>query len=232
MRGRRRRTHGFHGWRPAGTAKATAYATFDRHMNGDMKPYVFKTNGFRQILGATADRSQRRAGLRARNQGRHGGCQPAVPRHRIRSCGSAWMAGSDGRNIRGADFPSVAVRDLVVHPRTSDLILATHGRGIWIIDDISRLARSHARRSCPKRRGSCQFPRRRSGWRPRRLAGGRCHIHRAAPADGRFHSLLPAHAPHLRRPEDRDLRRRRQIWWTRSRAANTAASIAPRGPCI
>jgi hypothetical protein len=29
------------------------------------------------------------------------------------------------------------VRDLVVHPRTSDLVLATHGRGIWIIDDIS-----------------------------------------------------------------------------------------------
>jgi hypothetical protein len=27
----------------------------------------------------------------------------------------------------------------VVHPRTSDLVLATHGRGIWIIDDISPL---------------------------------------------------------------------------------------------
>jgi hypothetical protein len=38
---------------------------------------------------------------------------------------------------RGSDFPAVAVRDLVVHPRTSDLVLATHGRGIWIIDDIS-----------------------------------------------------------------------------------------------
>jgi len=31
------------------------------------------------------------------------------------------------------------VRDLVVHPRESDLVLATHGRGIWIIDDISPL---------------------------------------------------------------------------------------------
>ncbi len=40
---------------------------------------------------------------------------------------------------KGAHFPAVAVRDLVVHPRTSDLILATHGRGIWIVDNISPL---------------------------------------------------------------------------------------------
>ncbi len=33
----------------------------------------------------------------------------------------------------------MAVRDIVVHPRESDLVLATHGRGIWIIDDISPL---------------------------------------------------------------------------------------------
>ncbi|MEO6759670.1 MAG: hypothetical protein ABIO24_09480, partial [Saprospiraceae bacterium] len=31
----------------------------------------------------------------------------------------------------------VAVRDIMIHPVTNDLILATHGRGIFIIDDIS-----------------------------------------------------------------------------------------------
>ena len=31
------------------------------------------------------------------------------------------------------------MRDIVVHPRESDLVLATHGRGIWIVDDISPL---------------------------------------------------------------------------------------------
>ncbi|HWC18903.1 MAG TPA: T9SS type A sorting domain-containing protein, partial [Terriglobales bacterium] len=40
---------------------------------------------------------------------------------------------------KGSNFPAVAVDDLVIHPRTSDLVLATHGRGIWIIDDISPL---------------------------------------------------------------------------------------------
>ena len=37
------------------------------------------------------------------------------------------------------NFPSVAVRDLAFQTRDDDLVLATHGRGIWIIDDISPL---------------------------------------------------------------------------------------------
>jgi len=31
------------------------------------------------------------------------------------------------------------VRDLAIHPRENDLVLATHGRGIWIVDDITPL---------------------------------------------------------------------------------------------
>ena len=41
--------------------------------------------------------------------------------------------------FKGGDFPAVAVRDLAVQPRDHDLVLATHGRGIWIIDDITPL---------------------------------------------------------------------------------------------
>jgi hypothetical protein len=44
-----------------------------------------------------------------------------------------------GRNTKGGDLPSVAVRDIVIHPRDHDLVIATHGRGIWIVDDISPL---------------------------------------------------------------------------------------------
>jgi hypothetical protein len=40
---------------------------------------------------------------------------------------------------KGTDFPAVAVDDLVVQARESDLVVATHGRGIWIVDDISPL---------------------------------------------------------------------------------------------
>ena len=31
------------------------------------------------------------------------------------------------------------MHDLVIHPRDDDLIAATHGRGIWILDDITPL---------------------------------------------------------------------------------------------
>jgi hypothetical protein len=36
-------------------------------------------------------------------------------------------------------LPTAAINDLVVHPRDNDLILGTHGRGIWILDNINAL---------------------------------------------------------------------------------------------
>jgi hypothetical protein len=53
-----------------------------------------------------------------------------------------WISLDGGKQwaqYRGRDFPQVPVRDIVVHSRESDLVIATHGRGIWIIDDISPL---------------------------------------------------------------------------------------------
>ncbi len=37
------------------------------------------------------------------------------------------------------NLPTVAVHDLVIHPRDGDLIAGTHGRGLWIMDDITPL---------------------------------------------------------------------------------------------
>jgi hypothetical protein len=36
-------------------------------------------------------------------------------------------------------MPTVRIDDLIVHPRERDLIAGTHGRSIWILDDISAL---------------------------------------------------------------------------------------------
>jgi len=46
--------------------------------------------------------------------------------------GTSWIA------LRG-DLPTVAINDLVVHPRDNDLVLATHGRGVWILDNVNAL---------------------------------------------------------------------------------------------
>src|SRR5437870_6553400 len=53
-----------------------------------------------------------------------------------------WVSIDGGKNwaqFKGNHFPAVAVRDLAIHPRDNGLVLATHGRGIWIIDDITPL---------------------------------------------------------------------------------------------
>ena len=36
-------------------------------------------------------------------------------------------------------LPTVRIDDLIMHPRDDDLIVGTHGRSIWIMDDISAL---------------------------------------------------------------------------------------------
>ena len=117
---------------------ATAYAAFDRHTFGDLTPYVFKT----------ADYGKTWTPIVAANTGVRGYA------HVIKEDTSSpnllflgtefglWISLDGGKawaQYKGHDFPSVAVRDIVVHPRESDLVLATHGRGIWIVDDISPL---------------------------------------------------------------------------------------------
>src|SRR5215469_17188933 len=117
---------------------AVAYAAFDRHTFGDMAPHVFKT----------ADYGSTWTPVIAPDSGVRGYAHvvkedAVVPN--LLFVGTEfglWISPDGGKQwaqYKGHNFPSVAVRDLVVHPRESDLILATHGRGIWIIDDITPL---------------------------------------------------------------------------------------------
>ena len=48
--------------------------------------------------------------------------------------GRTWSALSLVTNL-----PTVPVDDIVIHPRDNALILGTHGRGIWILDDLGPL---------------------------------------------------------------------------------------------
>jgi hypothetical protein len=41
--------------------------------------------------------------------------------------------------------PTTAYDDLLIHPRDNDLVIGTHGRGIWILDDLGPLAAWDAR---------------------------------------------------------------------------------------
>jgi len=50
----------------------------------------------------------------------------------------SWNGGTNWVELRGG-LPTQAVNDLLVHPRDNDLVLATHGRGIWILDQANAL---------------------------------------------------------------------------------------------
>jgi photosystem II stability/assembly factor-like uncharacterized protein len=117
---------------------ATAYAAFDRHTFGDMEPHVFKTTDagktWTSIVGADSG---------VRGYAHVIKEDTVLPNLLFLGTELGLWASLDGgkhwAQYKGHDFPSVAVRDIVVHPRESDLVLATHGRGIWIVDDITPL---------------------------------------------------------------------------------------------
>ncbi|HEV2426524.1 MAG TPA: sialidase [Terriglobia bacterium] len=117
---------------------ATAYATFDRHTFGDMDPYVYKTSDYGQTWA-------RLAGPGSGVRGFAHVIKEDTVAPNLLFLGTEfglWISVDGGKQwaqYKGGEFPNVPVRDLVVHPRDSDLVIATHGRGIWIVDDITPL---------------------------------------------------------------------------------------------
>jgi photosystem II stability/assembly factor-like uncharacterized protein len=116
--------------------KNTLYATFDNHAFGDMKTYAAKSadmgktwtafaaegvQGFAHVIREDRQTANllflgTELGLYVSNDG-----------------GANWV-------LYKSEFPEqVAVRDIVIHPRTNDVVVGTHGRGIYIIDDITPL---------------------------------------------------------------------------------------------
>jgi photosystem II stability/assembly factor-like uncharacterized protein len=116
--------------------EATAYVTFDRHMFGDMKPYAYKTTDYGKTWTALPVAEN---GVRGyAHVIKEDSVKPSLLF--IGTEFGLWISVDGGQHwaqYKGSNFPAVAVRDLAVQARESDLVLATHGRGIWIIDDIS-----------------------------------------------------------------------------------------------
>jgi hypothetical protein len=118
----------------------TAYAAFDRHTFGDMAPYVFKTTDYGKTWTPLVS-PQDAKGVR----GYAHVIKEDLVKPDLLFLGTEfglWVSIDGGKNwaqFKGNHFPAVAVRDLAIQPRDNDLVLATHGRGIWIIDDITPL---------------------------------------------------------------------------------------------
>ena len=117
----------------------TAYVSVDNHRMGDMQAYIFRTSDYGQTwTDLAAPLPDDTPGLSVR---------VVVEDHvnpNLLFIGTefgVWYSIDQGR--RWARFmnglPPVPVYDLVIHPRDNDLVAGTHGRSIWIVDDISPL---------------------------------------------------------------------------------------------
>jgi len=118
--------------------EGTAYATFDLHTFGDMRPYVYKTTDYGQTwTQIVAPVSNVRGYAHV--------VKEDLVNPDLLFVGTEfglWVSLDGGKQwaqYTGGNFPNVAVRDLAIHSRDKDLVIATHGRGIWIIDDITPL---------------------------------------------------------------------------------------------
>ena len=109
-------------------AEGTAHVTFDGHRNGDMATYVFRTTDFgasweplatEEIRGFAHVVVQDPVNADLLYLGTEFGLFLTV------DGGSRWARFA-------GDVPQVPVRDIDVHPRDHDLIVATHGRGIYV----------------------------------------------------------------------------------------------------
>ncbi len=193
---------------PGHFADGVAYATFDRHTFGDMNPWVYRTEDFGKSWQRIAGAEQ---GVRGYAHvikedpvnasvlylGTEFGLWISIDR------GATWAA------FKGGNFPSVAVRDIAIQPRDGDVVLATHGRGIWIVDDVTplrALTPDVLAREVSFLPGRPVQQRIRGRWR---LGRGRRTLLRHQSAGRRDHQLLPEDAARVRPDEARDLRQRR-----------------------
>ncbi|MFZ0214900.1 MAG: glycosyl hydrolase [Candidatus Dormiibacterota bacterium] len=112
----------------------TAYVAAEAHKLDDFRPYLWRTRDF----GATWERLDR--GL-ADNEYCHVLREDPV-RRGLLYCGTelglhvSFDAGATWQRCRG-ELPQVPVHDLVL--KDTDLVVATHGRSIWILEDLAAL---------------------------------------------------------------------------------------------
>jgi photosystem II stability/assembly factor-like uncharacterized protein len=115
--------------------EGVAYAAFDGHRTGDMDTHLYRTDDFGASWTSLAGE-----GIEGHA---HVIIEDPVSADLLFAGTELGLFISVDRGATWArytgNFPKVPVRDLAIHPREHDLVIGTHGRGIYIIDDITPL---------------------------------------------------------------------------------------------
>lgn len=116
--------------------KNSAYVSFDNHRYDDNKAYVFQTDNLgKNWKDISANISDKYPVYVVKEDLENPnllfvGTEETV--HTSLDRGASWTTMREG-------LPTVAIHDLVIHPREGDLIAGTHGRSLFIMDDLSGL---------------------------------------------------------------------------------------------
>ena len=118
---------------PSQVVAGTAYMTLDRHFSGDLKPYAFVTHDFGKhwtsiVKGLPADIYLRTIRPDARDRdlvylGTEQGIQVSF------DGGASWQSFQN-------EMPATSVQDIRQAGQLNDLVVATHGRSLYIMDDL------------------------------------------------------------------------------------------------
>jgi len=121
---------------PSTLSDGTAFASIDRHYSGDYAPYVFMTTNFGKTWTSIASNLPKDQPVRVIRQ------DPVNPDLLYAGLErSIWVSFNRGKSWKTlqADLPHTAVFDIQFQRQFDDLIIATHGRGAYIMDDIRPL---------------------------------------------------------------------------------------------
>ncbi len=115
--------------------EGTVYATFDGHRSNDFKPYVLKSNDYGKSWTSISSNLPFSSVQVIREHQRAGNLLF------VGNEVGAFYSGNGGASWSKLQYnlPTVPVHDIRIHPRENDLVIGTHGRGIFIIDDITPL---------------------------------------------------------------------------------------------
>jgi len=116
--------------------RGSAYVTFDRHREGDWNPYVYRTDDYGQTWIKLT-------------KGLPSGSVNVILEHPDNSevlflgtehalfvsvnSGEKWVKFN-------SNLPTTLYDDMIIHPRDKDLVVGTHGRSFWVLDDMTPLA--------------------------------------------------------------------------------------------
>lgn len=119
---------------------AVAYVTSDRHMHGDLQPYVYRTGDYgrtwQRLVGPGTPGVRGYAHVIKEDRDNPNILYLGTEHGLFVSLN----AGASWAQFKPNAFPDgVAVRDIALQERDDDVVIATHGRGIWVIDDVSPL---------------------------------------------------------------------------------------------